>query len=114
MMFDWFDKLFRRREYPEYPTWKDVPPWNKVEDDMKTVGNDMNKVIQFPELKAVPAPEPEPEKPGRVFYRLGLTDNNRVAISMYYGELTMNGAGVQRLIDQLEFYKSQLDEETEE
>ena len=108
-MFDWFDKLFRRREYP---TWKDVPAWNKVEDDMQKVGNDMSKVIPFPELKAVPAPEPEPEKPGRVFYRLGLTDNNRVAISMYYGELTMNAAGVQRLIDQLEFYKSQLEDET--
>jgi hypothetical protein len=27
---------------------------------------------------------------------------------MYYGEILMNGPGVQRLIDQLEFYKSQL------
>jgi hypothetical protein len=109
-MFDWFKNSFSRREYP---TWKDVPAWNKVEDDMQKVGDDMSKVIPFPELKAVPAPEPEPEKPGRVFYRLGLTDNNRVAISMYYGELTMNGAGVQRLIDQLEFYKSQLTEDNE-
>jgi hypothetical protein len=33
---------------------------------------------------------------------------------MYYGELTMNGAGVQRLIDQLEFYKGQLTEDNEE
>ena len=111
MIFDWFDKLFKRREYP---TWKDVPPWNKVEDDMKTVGNDMNKVIQFPELKAAPTPAPEPEKPGRVFYRMGLTDNNRVSFSMYYGEITMNRTAVQSMIDQLEFYKSQLDEETEE
>ena len=111
MIFDWFDKLFKRREYP---TWEDVPAWNKVEDDMKTVGNDMNKVIQFPELKAAPAPEPELEKPGRVFYRLGLTDNNRVSFSMYYGEITMNSTAVQTMIDQLEFYKSQLDKETEE
>ena len=103
-MFDWFRNLFGR---PKYTTWDDTPP----PTDMEKIGSDMSKVIPFPELKAVPAPEPEPEKPGRVFYRLGLTDNNRVAISMYYGELTMNGAGVQRLIDQLEFYKSQLSED---
>jgi hypothetical protein len=108
-MFDWFDKLFRRREYTTYPTWKDVPPWNKVEDDMSKIGEDMNKVIQFPELKAVPAPEPE--QPAKIFYRLGLTDNNRVAFSLSYGEVTMNRDGVQRLIDQLEFYRDQLDDE---
>ena len=109
-MFDWFKNIGR----PNYPTWKDVPDWNKGNDDTEKVANDMSKVVPFPELKAVPAPEPEPEKPGRVFYRLGLTDNNRVALSMYYGELTMNGPGVQRLIDQLEFYKSQLSEDEAE
>jgi len=102
-MFDWFGKTFRRG----YSTVDTA-------SDMEKIGNDMSKVVPFPELKAVPAPEPEPEKPGRVFYRLGLTDNNRVAISMYYGELTMNGPGVQRLIDQLEFYKSQLTEDEDE
>jgi hypothetical protein len=110
-MFDWFDKLFRRREYP---TWEDVPAWNKVENDMKTVGDDMSKVIPFPALKAAPAPEPEPEQPAKIFYRLGLTDNNRVAFSLSYGEVTMNGDGVERLIAQLKFYRDQLDEETEE
>jgi len=110
-MFDWFDKLFRRREYPTHPTWKDIPAWNKVEDDMQKVGEDMSKVIQFPELRVTPEPEPEPEKPAKIFYRLGLTDNNRVAFSMGYSEVTMNSAGVQRLIDQLEFFKGQLDEE---
>ena len=105
-MFDWFGKAFSRREYP---TWKDAPP----PTDMDKVANDMSKVVPFPELKAVPAPEPEPEKPGRVFYRLGLSDNNRVSLSMYYGEILMNGPGVQRLIDQLEFYKSQLEDEDE-
>jgi hypothetical protein len=113
-MFDWFKNLFGRRRYPsEYPTWKDVPAWNKVEDDMKTVGDDMSKVIQFPELRVAPEPEPEPEKPAKIFYRLGLTDNNRVAFSLSYGEVTMNRDGVQRLIDQLEFYKSQLEDETD-
>jgi hypothetical protein len=110
-MFDWFKNLFRRREYPTYPTWEDVPAWNKVEDDMKKIGEDMNKVIQSPELKAAPEPTPEPEKPAKIFYRLGLTDNNRVAFSMGYSEVTMNSAGVQRMIDQLEFYKSQLEDE---
>ena len=113
-MFDWFDKLFRRRKYPAYPTWEDIPAWNKVEDDMKTVGDDMSKVIPFPALKAAPAPEPEPEQPAKIFYRLGLTDNNRLAFSMSYGEVTMNRGGVERLIAQLEFYRDQLDEETEE
>jgi len=112
-MFDWFDKLFRRREYSTHPTWKDVPAWNKVEDDMRKVGEDMSKVIQFPELRVTPEPEPEPEKPAKIFYRLGLTDNNRVAFSMGYSEVTMNSAGVQRMIDQLEFYKSQLEDETD-
>jgi hypothetical protein len=102
-MFDWFGKTFRRG----YSTVDTA-------SDMEKIGNDMSKVVPFPELKAVPAPEPEPEKPGRVFYRLGLSDNNRVALSMYYGEISMNGAGVQRLIDQLEFYKSQLSEDEEQ
>jgi hypothetical protein len=99
-MYDWFGKTFRRG----YSTVDTA-------SDMEKIGNDMSKVVPFPELKAVPTPEPEPEQPGRVFYRLGLSDNNRVALSMYYGEITMNGPGVQRLIDQLEFYKSQLTED---
>ena len=107
-MFDWFDKLFRRRKYP---TWEDVPAWNKVEDDMSKVGDDMNKVIQFPELRVAPEPAPEPEQPAKIFYRLGLSDNNRVAFSLSYGEVTMNRDGVQRLIDQLEFSRDQLDED---
>jgi hypothetical protein len=106
-MFDWFSKTFRRREYP---TWADVPPAS----DMEKIGADMGKVIQFPELKTPPMPEvAQPkEEAGRVFYRLGLTENNRVALSMYYGEVSMNSEGVQNLIDQLEFYKSMLKEES--
>jgi hypothetical protein len=78
---------------------------------MSKIGEDVNKVIQCPELKAAPEPAPEPEQPAKIFYRLGLTDNNRVAFSLSYGEVTMNRDGVQRLIDQLEFYKSQLEDE---
>ena len=56
-------------------------------------------------------PAPEPEKPATVFYRLGLTDNNRVSFSMGYTEITMNSAGVQQMIDQLVFFQNQLREE---
>ena len=104
-MFDWFKNIGR----PKYPTWDDIPP----PTDMEKIGEDMSKVVKFPELKAVPTPEPEPEKPARVFYRLGLSDNNRVALSMYYGEVTMNKAGVQSMIDQLTFYRDQLDDDEE-
>jgi hypothetical protein len=100
-MFDWFKNSFGRREYSTVET----------ASDMEKIGNDMSKVIPFPELKTVPAPEPE--KPAKIFFRLGLTDNNRVAFSMYYGEVTMTSVAVQKLIDQLEFYKGQLSEDDE-
>ena len=97
-MFEWFDKTFRRREYP---TWKDVPDLNKVSDDMK-------KVIPFPELKAVP------EQPAKVFYRIGVTDKNRVALSMGMMEITMTKAGVENLIQQLQVFRDQLTDEQDE
>lgn len=74
-----------------------------------------NNVVKFPEaLKTtVKSPEPpkEEEKPAKIFYRLGLTDNNRVSFQMGYSEITMNAAGCQQMIDQLEFFKSQLYDE---
>ncbi len=74
-----------------------------------------SNVVDFPELKSVPKmPEVEPpkkEEPAKIFYRLGLTDNNRVAFSMGYSEITMNKEGVQQMIDQLEFFQSQLYDE---
>ena len=106
-MFDWFGKTFGRRGYST----------ETDKGDMEKIGADMSKVIQFPELKAVPpmpAVTQPKEEPSRVFYRLGLTENNRVALSMYYGEVSMNGEGVQALIDQLEFYKGMLKEEEAE
>jgi hypothetical protein len=106
-MFDWFGKTFGRREYSTVTD----------QSDLEKIGKDMGKVIQFPELKSVP-PVPEVAQPkedsGRVFYRLGLTENNRVALSMYYSEVSMNSEGVQSLINQLEFYKSQLKAEVED
>ena len=69
-------------------------------------------VVPFP----APAPklvEPaEPPKPEpKTYYTFGLTDNNRVSFQMGYTTLTMNDVGVQQLIDQLEFFKSQLRQE---
>ncbi len=71
-----------------------------------------SNVYNLPKPKAVPPmPEvapPKEEESAKIFYRLGLTDNNRVAFSMGYSEITMNREGCQQMIDQLKFYQSQL------
>jgi hypothetical protein len=116
IMFDWFRNLFGRREYP---TWKDVPAWNKVNDDMEKISKDMSKVVQFPEVsKTLPMPEiklpAEGKKPAQTIYRLGITDDNRVSFQMGYSEITMNKQGVDNLIQQLAVFRDQLQEDTEE
>lgn len=76
--------------------------------------DEASNVYNLPRLKSVPpTPEVEPpkEEPAKIFYRLGLTDNNRVAFSMGYSEITMNHAGVQQMIDQLKFFQSQIPED---
>ena len=85
-------------------------------DFFKNKGKLPSNVVPFPEPKSTPAvpkvePPPEKEKPVTVFYRFGITDQNRLAFQMGYSELTMNKAGVQNLIDQLEFFKNQLVDE---
>ena len=74
---------------------------------------DKSNVIPFPEPKAVPPmPEVKPPKADpTIFYRFGITDNGRLAFQMGYSEITMNKAGVQSLIDQLEFFKERMDED---
>lgn len=71
------------------------------------------EVLEFPKPKVVPPVEPPKpkEEPAKIFYRLGLTDNNRVAFSMGYSEITMSKEGVQQMIDQLKFFQSQLYDE---
>lgn len=71
---------------------------------------DPKNVIKFPELKTIP-PVPVPEKPATIFYRFGVTDNNRVSFQMGYSEITMNKGGCQSLIDQLTFFMNQLADE---
>ena len=83
--------------------------WIKGKKDEETTN-----VVKFPELKAAPEPAPEPEKPATVFYRFGVTDKNRLAFQMGYSEITMSKQGIQDLIDQLEFFKAQLKEETDD
>jgi len=87
MMFD----FFKKRDYPN--------------------------VVKFPEQpKAVPYVEPpqEKEKSAHTYYRLGLTDNNRVSLAMGYSEITMNAAGVDSMIKLLETYRDLIVEDNEE
>jgi hypothetical protein len=102
-MFDWFTKRYSR---PKYPTWDNVPPLT----DMEKIGQDMSKVIQFPELNIAPKEEVAKDTGGKTVYSVGLTDNNRVSIIMGYSSVTMNSVGVQQLIDQLTLFKSQIEE----
>lgn len=80
--------------------------------------NDARETYGLPEAKETPLmPEiaqPEKEEPAKIFYRFGLTDNNRVAFSMGYTEITMNREGCQNMIDQLTFFMNQLETEPEE
>ncbi len=59
-------------------------------------------------------PMPKVEDPATVFYRIGVTDKNRLSLQMGYSEITMNKTGVQNLIDQLETFKNQLKNEENE
>ena len=74
--------------------------------------DEASNIYNLPKPKLVPPiPEvtpPKKEEPAKVYYRLGLTDNNRVAFSMGYSEITMNHAGCQQMIDQIKFFQSQL------
>jgi len=80
----------------------------------KKMTEDGAEVLKFPAPKAVPYVEPpKPKEPdAKIFYRLGLTDNNRVAFSMGHQEITMNWQGCQQMIEQLEFFQSQLDHDS--
>jgi hypothetical protein len=80
---------------------------------------DSSNVVKFPESKLVPQmpqvePPKEPEKPTHTYYRLGLTDNNRVSFTMGYSEITMNAAGINSMIKLLETYRDLIAEGDEE
>ena len=92
-------------------TWdKEMFDWFKGKDKEPT------NVLPFPELKEVPKVEPpkQEEEPAKIFYRIGVTDKQRVAFSMGYSEITMNKKGVQQMIDQLTVFMDQIEDEDEE
>ena len=62
-------------------------------------------VIKFPEVKTPYVKDPA------IHYSIGHSDDNRIAFRIGHSTLTMNRAGAQQLIDQLELYQSQLSEE---
>ena len=80
-----------------------------------------DNVVPFPEQRSAPrlVPEgphiesPAPKKEPRTFYSFGLTDDNRMTFQMGHSTLTMNREGVENLINQLEFFKNQLEDEEE-
>ena len=75
-----------------------------------------SNVVPFPEPNGVePTEPPAPkEKDPTTYYSIGHTDDNRVTLRIGYSTLTMNYVGVQHLIDQLELYKNQLNEDHDE
>jgi hypothetical protein len=100
-MFNWF-RNFRGHSTGDYAS------------DMKKIGDDMNKIIPFPETAKTPqVPELDQpkEKPATTYYRLGITDTNRVSFNMGYSEITLNKMGVDNMIKQLEVFRDQLDDE---
>ena len=85
----------------------------------KKKSNEPSNVVPFPEPRAVPKmpqvnPPKEEEKPAHTFYRLGVTDNNRVSLQMGYSEITMNAAGVDGLIKQLAVFRDQIISQSED
>jgi hypothetical protein len=90
--------------------------WDRKMFDLFKKNKMPKNVVPFPAPKAVaPIPYIEPpkekEKPAHTYYRLGLTDNNRVSFSMGYSEITMNAAGIDSMISLLETYRALLREE---
>lgn len=71
----------------------------------------MFNLFKKPEYNEVKVPEEkkkDSEPSGKTMYSVGMTDTNRVSLSMGYTEITMNAQGVQNLIDQLELFKQQI------
>lgn len=101
-MFDWFDKTFGRRNYNV-----------DQKTDLEKIGEDMSKVIPFPDKSASEATKCRTEEPAKIYYRLGLTDNNRVSFQMGYSEILMTREGCQQVIDQLTFFMNQLKDDNE-
>lgn len=92
-MFD----LFRRKAAKDFM------------QDARDFTQQSHETYGIPPAKEVP-PMPE-EDPAKIFYRIGVTGNNRVSLQMGYSEITMNKEGVANMIAQLEVFMNQLTEE---
>jgi hypothetical protein len=111
----WITVLCLPFAIPPFGRWLNMDiTWDKKMFDMFKKKKDKSNVVPFPEKKNdyVPPEPPKEEKPATTFYRLGLTDNNRVSLSMGYSEITMNADGIDNMIDQLTLFRNQLREET--
>lgn len=76
---------------------------------------DYSNVVKFPgPVPYIVPPAPVPQEPATVFYRLGVTDKNRVALSMGMHEITITKAGVENLIQQLQVFRDQLRDEEQD
>ena len=114
----WITILILPFAIPPFGRWLNMNiTWDKNMFNLfgKKDKEENSNVYNLPSSKSVPpVPQVEPpkkEEPAKIYYRLGLTDNNRVAFSMGYSEITMNAAGCQQMIDQLTFFQSQLYDE---
>jgi hypothetical protein len=72
---------------------------------------DYSNVVKFPAPTPYIEPPEPPEEPTKVFYRIGVTDKNRLAFQVGYSELTMTRKGVQNLIEQLQVFRDQIHDE---
>ena len=70
-----------------------------------------DNVVDFPVPKVAPHVDPpKSEEPVTTYYRLGITNNNRVSFQMGYSEITMNADGIDNMIKQLQVFRDQIRE----
>jgi hypothetical protein len=72
-----------------------------------------SNVLQFPENN-VNTPYVKPPKVEETYYSIGVTSENRITLKTGYSTLTMNRKGCEHLIQQLEVFMKQLEEENNE
>jgi hypothetical protein len=71
--------------------------------------SDYSNVVKFPEPVRTPTvPYIEQPKPEELHYSIGITSEDRIALKIGYTTLTMNTAGCEDLIEQLEVFVKQL------
>lgn len=81
--------------------------WFKNKKDYSNVVPFPGNNDKVPTTPYVVPPAPKKEKEV-TFYRIGLTDGNRVSFSMGYNEITMTAQGVDDLIEQLTVFRDQI------